>query len=333
MEPLLGRLALSVSGAEDLEGLTRPLLELLEAVTQLESTYLTRIDTAKGRQHILFSRNVQAMQIPEGLSVPWHDTLCKRALDEQRPYTDDVSGCWSDSDAAKALGIKTYLSQPVYLLDGEVYGTLCGASASRVAVSPDTIKVLALFAKLISHQVERERALNQLHQANQELRAVALTDPLTGVANRRALLQEVPRTLSRARRDHATVQIAFIDLDGFKAINDRYGHEVGDGFLAHMAGRLASSIRPGDFIARYGGDEFVVLTSNASAEGLRDRLEQLTVSRYERENLVIEYGGASVGVTVAAPDDDADVESLLAQADAAMYVSKRARKACRVAAA
>lgn len=74
------------------------------------------------------------------------------------------------------------------------------------------------------------------------------------------------------------------------------------------------------------------MTSNASAEGLRERLERLTVSRYERENLVIDYGGASVGVTVAAPDDDADVESLLAQADAAMYVSKRARKACRVAA-
>ena len=108
MEPLLNQLAESAAEARDLEGLTRPLLEVLEAVTGMESTYLTTIDLDRGVQNILYARNSAQMQIPEGLSVPWADTLCKRALDEGRPYTGDVSGCWGDSEAARALGIRTY---------------------------------------------------------------------------------------------------------------------------------------------------------------------------------------------------------------------------------
>lgn len=330
MQTLLSKLALSVAAAENLEGLTRPLLELLETVTGMESTYLTCIDETGGVQRILFARNTRKMQIPEGLAVPWGDTLCKRALQENRPYTDDVAGCWGDSEAAQALGIQTYLSQPVRMIDGGLYGTLCAASGSRVAIAPETLKVLGLFAQLIAHQLEREQVLNHLLQANEELSAHALTDPLTGVANRRALVQQLRRTLARAHREHSTVQVAFIDLDGFKAINDHYGHEVGDDFLVHIAHCLAKSLRTCDFIARYGGDEFVVVTCNARLEELRQRLERLTVSRYQKNELVIDYRGASVGVATSAPDE-IDPEHLLARADAAMYVCKRARKGQRLA--
>ena len=99
----IARLSDSLVGAHSLEELVRPLLELLEAVTGLESTYMTAIDEVAGLQHILYARNTRRLQIPEGLSVPWDDTLCKRALDEGRMYTDDVADCWGDSDAARAL--------------------------------------------------------------------------------------------------------------------------------------------------------------------------------------------------------------------------------------
>lgn len=325
MDALLSQLAESVSAAEDLEGLTRPLLELLEAITGLESTYLTTIDELQGVQHILFARNSKQMQIPEGLAVPWEDTLCKRALQEDRPYTADVGGCWGDSGAARDLGIQTYLSQPVRTLDGGLYGTLCAASAAKVSVSPGTIKTLGLFARLIAYQVERERQLNALRKTNQELSVSSLVDPLTGVANRRALSLELTRVLARAQRERFSVQVAFIDLDGFKAINDRYGHVVGDGFLVHIAKRLAASVRTGDFVARYGGDEFVVVTSNTSLDELRQRLEHLTTGRYVRDGIVIDYDGASVGVA-AATNDELDSEQLLVRADAAMYAAKKARR-------
>jgi len=302
----------------------------LETVTGLESTSLTCIDEAGGVQRILFARNTQKMQIPEGLAVPWGDTLCKRALLENRAYTDDVAGCWGDSQAAQALGIQTYLSQPVRLIDGGLYGTLCGASGRRVTVTPETIKVLGLFAQLIAHQLEREQLLCNLQRSNEELSEHALTDPLTGVANRRALVQQLQRTLARAKREHGTVQVAFIDLDGFKAINDHYGHEIGDDFLVHIAHCLASSLRSCDFVARYGGDEFVVVTCNARLEELRLRLEQLTVSRFQKDELVIDYRGASVGVAMSIADE-LNPEDLLARADAAMYDCKRARKTQRLA--
>ena len=94
MESLVQRLSQSVTQAHSLEELTRPLLQMLEESTQLESTYLTTINEEQGQQRVLYARNASEMQIPEGLVVPWGDTLCKRALDEGRMYTPDVGACW-----------------------------------------------------------------------------------------------------------------------------------------------------------------------------------------------------------------------------------------------
>jgi len=193
MSDLLARLSESVSGAQSLEALTRPLLSLLEEVTALESTYLTTIDLDAGTQHIVYARNSRTLQIPEGLTVPWEDTLCKRALDEGRMYTDNVGECWGDSQAAAALGIETYLSMPVYAGQGALYGTLCAASSERRHVDDQSRRVLALFASLIGAQIERERLLKQLLDANAQLSNLATTDPLTGLFNRRALLEGLPR--------------------------------------------------------------------------------------------------------------------------------------------
>lgn len=326
MDLFLSKLANSVSSAGDLESLTRPLLELLETVTGLESTYLTTVDEVKGVQYILYSRNSSKLKIPENLSVPWEDTLCKRALEENRPYTDDVGSCWGDSDAARALGIKTYLSQPVRNLDGGLYGTLCGASADAIAVPPEVVKVLNLFAQLIGRQVDRERQLQSLQKTNQELQTHALTDPLTGVANRRALIDDLRRLLAQAKREQKTLLVAFIDLDGFKAINDRHGHDVGDRFLIHIASRLVSGTRGGDLVGRYGGDEFAVVTQGGDPQELRSRLQQMTVSRFASNGVSFDYQGASVGV-VASELEEADAEQLLSRADAAMYEVKKQRKA------
>jgi diguanylate cyclase len=328
MEAILNRLASTVSSANDLAGLTRPILELLEAVTGLESTYLTTIDEAGGVQNILYARNQGTMQIPEGLAVPWHDTLCKRSLDEGRAYTADVAACWGDSDAARALGIKTYLSQPVRKLDGGLYGTLCAASASSVPVPDEAVRVLGMFATLIAHQVERERIVLSLKQSNAELASQALTDPLTGLANRRALITDLRRRLAQVARHPHPLQVAFIDLDGFKKINDQHGHEVGDQFLAHIARRLASHVRAGDLVARYGGDEFVVVTDAAGQDDLQRRLHEITKGLFTSGAMRLDYPGASVGLVKAEPGET-DPDELLTRADAAMYEVKKARKAQR----
>lgn len=227
-EVLLNKLADVLSEKKDLESLVRPLLELLETVTGLESTYFTTIDSERNSQLIVFSRNTQELNIPEGLEVPWGDTLCKRAIDEGRSYTDDVGGCWGDSDAARLLGITTYLSEPVRMVDSGLYGTLCAASGAKVPVRSDAMRLIKMFSQLIAHQLERERLMENLKKENEEFSKFAMQDPLTGIANRRALINELTKMLARSDREGRGVHIAFIDLDGFKMINDTYGHDAGD---------------------------------------------------------------------------------------------------------
>ncbi|QNK67417.1 sensor domain-containing diguanylate cyclase [Variovorax sp. PAMC26660] len=334
MDSLIEQLSDSVSSARTLEDLARPMLEMLEVVTGLESTYLTTIDLDKGLQHILFARNVKQLTIPEGLSVPWADTLCRRALEEGRPYTDDVANCWGDADAAQQLGIQTYMSTPVKTDSGGLYGTLCAASALRRPLPSHAESVLQLFARLIGQQVERELLFVKLKKANTELAAFASTDSLTGLANRRSLIDALRRMLAQAARDGHCVLVGFIDLDDFKKINDAHGQDTGDEFLAAMAARLSTSLRASDMHARFGGDEFVVIGPGPAlgeapadaAQALEARVAASTVSELRLHRATVRYEGASVGV-VAVDPRTVSAEEALRKADDAMYEVKRHRRA------
>ena len=336
MDNLLDHLSETVTRARTVEELTRPLLELLEDITGFESTYLTVVDLERGVQRVLYARNTRQMQIPEGLSVPWHDTLCKRALDEGRPFTADVGQRWGDSQVGAALGIQTYASTPVRMSDGQLYGTLCAASDERQELTSQARNALTLFARLIGQQVEREQLLQQLLQANARLAAYAATDALTGLPNRRALREMLHQQLAQGARQGTAVLIAFIDLDGFKAINDTYGHEVGDLFLADMAERLRGAARAQDFVARYGGDEFVAVgpgpapgpALEAARPGFGQRLAQATRGRFGGADAPIDYAGASVGVIAVLPNG-MTADEALREADRAMYAAKKARRAVR----
>lgn len=334
MDPLLARLSDSVVQAKTLEELTRPLLEMLEKVTRLESTYLTTIDFQRALQHVLYSRNTRKMEIPEGLTVPWGDTLCYRALKEGRMFTADVQGCWGDSEAAAALGIQTYVSMPVRLSDGAVYGTLCAASAERTELTPETEKILQLFAGLIAQQVEREQLLEELQRKNELLSTMALLDPLTGVPNRRALFEELERLHARSRRSGSMVMVAFLDLDGFKQVNDSHGHEAGDALLCAIANQLRAAMRESDFLSRFGGDEFVFVGPGPQREqdadeaihSLRQRLQQATVCRIPLAGQrILEYPGASVGVVCSDPGLNT-ADAAIRHADEAMYQAKHERR-------
>jgi len=333
MESLIEQLSGSMASAKTLEDLTRPMLEMLGAVTGMESTYLTTIDLHKGQQHILFSRNVRQLSIPEGLTVPWADTLCKRALEEGRTYTGDVASCWGDSDAARQLGIQTYVSTPVKAEGGGLFGTLCAASATQMPLAPHAEPVLQLFARLIGQQVERELLYRKLERAHAELVTLASTDALTGLPNRRTLIDGLRGLLAQGERDRLSVLVGFIDMDGFKKINDTHGHDIGDEFLIAMAGRLSASLHAGEMLARSGGDEFVVIgagpsfdqSPDAAARALAERLGKSTIGELRLQGTTIDYAGASVGV-VAVDSRTTTAAEALRLADEAMYAVKRGRR-------
>ncbi|HBL03867.1 MAG TPA: diguanylate cyclase [Aeromonas salmonicida] len=335
MDTILQALSVQVTAARDLESLTRPLLEMLETVTGLESTYLTQIDLEQSAQHILYARNSAALQIPEGGSVDWSDTLCRRALDEGRLYAADVADRWGDSAAARAMGIRTYMSSPVRTSSGSLYGTLCGASAEHKPLVTGSEHLIAFFARLIAEHVEREQLLQQLQQANNELSRQALSDPLTGLPNRRALMLELHRLFSLLKRTGHPLLISFIDLDGFKAINDTHGHDAGDLLLQTMAQQLAGALRSGDLLARVGGDEFVAVgmgplsgeeTVEIAVHSFQRRLFAQSQVQLPLASQVLNYPGASVGV-VAVDPASISIDDALRQADACMYAVKRQRRA------
>ena len=341
MDPILSKLATALPAAKSIEELTRPLLEMLSAVTGMESTYLTSIDLERNEQLVRFARNTGEMVIPEGLTVTWSETLCKRALDEDRLYTDDVANCWGDSAAARALGIKTYVSTPIRTDDGVLLGTLCAASADKRKLAPDANALLKLFSNLVASFIEREQLMNSLQEANARLTSYAMTDMLTGLPNRRAVYEELERLLDRAARSGGSVLVGVIDLDGFKMINDTYGHQAGDEFLQAVGRRLTESLRASDVVGRVGGDEFLLVgpgpqhdpTLAEAAAGdplqaaltLQLRTAAATAGTYRLGEQVIEYPGASVGMVSVEPLN-MDAETAVRMADTRMYEIKRTRK-------
>ncbi|WP_322013192.1 diguanylate cyclase domain-containing protein [Paraburkholderia sp. J12] len=334
MEEKLESLSQTVATANSLEALTRPLLEMLEVVTGLESTYLTSIDQEKAVQSICLARNTGELLIPEGLTVPWSDTLCKRCLEQDLRVVPNVSEVWGDSQAAAALGIQTYASAPVRASNGEVIGTLCAAGKTSRRLGPRARSALNLFSKLIAQHIEREELLGELRRSNEFLTRYSLTDSLTELPNRRALHDELGRLLARAARDGSYVLVGMFDLDGFKQINDQHGHIAGDQLLKQCAGRLAGMIRDTDMLARVGGDEFAFVgpgpvdehEAHLAASELAARAAAVTAGAYRLRETQLHYPGASAGIVAVR---FMSVDQALGVADAAMYDVKRERRHTR----
>jgi diguanylate cyclase len=331
MEEMLESLSQTVAMADSLEALTRPLLEMLEVVTGLESTYLTSIDQENAVQSIEIARNAGELLIPEGLTVPWSDTLCKRCLEQGRPVVSKVSEIWGDSEAAAALGIQTYASAPVRGSNGEIIGTLCAAGKASRELGPRARSALNVFSKLIAQHIERERLLAELRRSNEYLRTYSLMDSLTELPNRRALYEELGRLLARSAREGSYVLVGMIDLDGFKQINDQYGHVAGDELLKQCSGRLAGIVRKADMLARIGGDEFAFIApgpvdeeeANRSASELAVRIVEMSAGTYSLRDVRLAYPGASAGVVAVR---FLSVDQAIGAADAAMYHVKRERQ-------
>nr|WP_315395941.1 diguanylate cyclase [uncultured Duganella sp.] len=158
------------------------------------------------------------------------------------------------------------------------------------------------------------------------MEAMALRDTLTGLPNRRALLQTLGEALLRANRQRQCCAVFFLDLDRFKQINDRHGHDEGDELLRQFAERVRQAMRRTDTVGRLAGDEFIVivemLRNDAEARETADKLLAALARPFALKTVTVQLG-ASVGVAVHHPDDPQDIETLLSRADRAMYADKQ----------
>ncbi len=180
--------------------------------------------------------------------------------------------------------------------------------------SPDSEIVAKLRSAARRLQMER-----RLRVENEELQTLALTDELTGIANRRALFREADSILAGGR----ALAVVLFDLDRFKQINDTYGHLMGDRILADVAATLKATTRIGDVIARYGGDEFVLLLPDTPAEEARAIVGRITRRVSELRWVMGDYVvTASITTGLATSGSASTIATLLAECDARLYEAK-----------
>lgn len=204
--------------------------------------------------------------------------------------------------------------------EGSMAGVGWWVLAAGLAVS------LMLAALLFVLGTSRARALDLVDAATEELRHLALHDPLTGLPNRVLLADRLERVVRHATREGKCPAVLFVDLDGFKAVNDTLGHGAGDVLLRQVGDRLVAALRGVDTIARMGGDEFVVLLHVDRSEAISEVADRLVVAmrppfRIDDDHVV--EVTASVGVAVGDASEP-DGERLLRDADLALYEAKAA---------
>jgi diguanylate cyclase (GGDEF)-like protein len=191
-------------------------------------------------------------------------------------------------------------------------------------IAARTLELNRVNERLRAEAAERESLMEQLRRQEEHLRFMAQHDALTGLPNRLSMQQRLALALELAKRNRKKLAVMLVDLDDFKSINDTRGHPAGDQALTQLAARLRTSVRGSDTVARYGGDEFVILA------GELDRAEDAGMIAEKVADMIqvpiaLEGGPAQVGCSIGIslfPDDAQDGETLIKLADRAMYASK-----------
>jgi diguanylate cyclase (GGDEF)-like protein/PAS domain S-box-containing protein len=181
----------------------------------------------------------------------------------------------------------------------------------------------------LTHFLSVQQDISEKKRLEEEIHYLAYHDPLTHLPNRMLFRDRVQQAIAQAQRTHAKLAVMFIDLDGFKAVNDMHGHNNGDCLLESVAERIRLCVRSGDTVARLGGDEFTVLLRDVkdmeSIEGVAQKLLDIAVQPYVLDSETPATVSFSVGISVY-PEDGESFDALLSRADQAMYKAKQGGK-------
>ncbi|HMG33926.1 MAG TPA: diguanylate cyclase [Blastocatellia bacterium] len=280
--------------------------------------YLVRTDSTEVEAAHVAGRDADRLKgksLPSGAGITGWVVANRHAMHNCDPRLD--------FDVLKVETPDAYKTATVVPLmrDGAILGALALYSAELTAYTSDHLRLMEAVAKLasdaIANAVKHERTETS-----------ALTDPLTGLPNARALRYRFEEEADRARRHRDTFAIVMMDLDGFKAVNDGYGHQAGDLVLKELSVLLHAHVRSNDFVSRYAGDEFVAVLQVGTDEV--EELARRIQTAVDRHQFGFAGSKVSVGVSVgwACFGHDGDtIDTLLLAADRAMYADKAKRKA------
>ena len=264
-------------------------------------------------EDIQWFKSIQGMEVeqtPRDVSFCSHTLLEDRlmiiedALEDERFRTNPA--------VTSSPGIRFYAGIKLMAKDDLCIGTMCIVDTKPRVMPAEDIEILLDLARMVEQEFKAQ--------------AMATTDDLTGLSNRRGFRSIAQHGLALCRRMSKPASMMFFDLDGFKAINDNFGHAEGDKVLRDIGQLMLREFRNSDVVARLGGDEFCVLLTGTAAESIDKPLNNLTDAIRE-ENLNLPYTiGYSVGTVSFDPDRHLQIDDLLMEADAAMYREKKIRK-------
>lgn len=205
------------------------------------------------------------------------------------------------------------------------YYGYCVLGNSRLMMDSE---LFHLFIMNINNALENIRKQNLMNAMLQKLNRMWVYDTLTGIFNRAGFFKFAPGIIEEAKRKNNTLFILFLDLDGLKGINDKYGHDEGDTFIKAMGNILNQVRRHGELLMRYGGDEFVVLSQGYTDEDARDYIERVRkeIEKYNESANKPYLLDASMGYNIVKPADNLNLEDLIESADREMYKAKKEKK-------
>lgn len=272
------------------------------------------------------------IEIKDGDTFDFDKTYCKITLSQNNTLGVEhfrESKQYATHPAYKAFGLEAYFGTPLQV-NNKTYGTLNFSSPSPSQRNFSTIdyETIRLMASWLSSELMRHQHIEQLNALNNKLLALATTDDLTNVHNRRFIQQELQRSLSLAARVFSQTSLLFIDVDLFKKINDDQGHLAGDDALIRVANNIQSQCRNSDIVGRWGGEEFAVILPTTDADGAKKVAEAIR-KNIEAENILNASLTVSIGISTLLPPQVNEtpqllIERLFKQADQAVYQAKEA---------
>jgi len=261
------------------------------------------------------------------LKIRVGEGLCGWVAENSRPIVNgnpQVEAGYSNDPVKHTTLLQSALVVPLEGLNG-VVGVLAMYQTNRDAFTPDHLRILLAVASKVALSVENALKYQQAESS-------ATTDYLTGLPNARSLFVHLAQEVARCRRMKSSLAVLLCDIDGFKQINDSFGHLEGDKLLREFTTRLKDVCRGYDYVARMGGDEFVITAPGLTPEAAKEKAERLNQAAIESGRHVCGRDLITLSVGMAfCPEDGYDVERLLAEADRRMYSMKQVHHAEAVA--
>ncbi|MBC8443433.1 sensor domain-containing diguanylate cyclase, partial [PVC group bacterium] len=224
------------------------------------------------------------------------------------------------------FGIQSYLGVPVRRQDNTVVGALGVMNDAPTTFKSIDLELLTILAERVGSELERESYDHELRELKEKFRRLSIMDEMTGIYNRRYLLERLDKEIKRAKRYTSKLSFLMADVDHFKVINDAHGHVFGDLVLKEVALVMGNCLRDVDLVARYGGEEYAMVlpeTSGESAMIAAERLCAMVRNHVFADDRNPTRLTISVGVAAFSPETSADCQQLIDKADQALCDAKR----------